>query len=318
MDEKGEDIVEVHPCTENGLVTLEAKINLANLFESSSEELIDPLRMCSSLRFAEFAEDLKCSEEMGYALSEWKGKRIHIFKSGKVIIRRADDKEDATRTLKLVARALWSSIKCECSNPLIFCTSGACDYCSKKICRPQAKPPFERVHSFVVIKGSQILEHVENISTRTIFQECLGKLDHVIDILKEGEEKEEEVEESISLAKKLASSFVLKSDKGLDASLGLVLMGLIENVESIFKGISAVKRMPDLKQDLYHQAKEIAFSSYEGWRNGKINAVPILLKKYEKFEANLGKGGEDEALNKIARRGVYIARLLQKPFEISR
>ena len=89
------EVVEIHPCTEEGMVTLWAQLKPT----CSSIELLgdyfDQLQLCRSVEQADFFDKNECSPKMGYAYVEVKGKRAHIFKTGKIIIRHADDKEDA-------------------------------------------------------------------------------------------------------------------------------------------------------------------------------------------------------------------------------
>jgi ArsR family metal-binding transcriptional regulator len=97
--------MEVTPCTENGYVTLEYRLKSSDGIERK-EPYFDPTRMCDILKKIKDFSSVRCSNEIGYAIIEYGDKRIHIWKQGKIIIRHAKDRDDATKTLQMVNRAL--------------------------------------------------------------------------------------------------------------------------------------------------------------------------------------------------------------------
>ncbi|UCD92296.1 MAG: hypothetical protein JSV43_08805, partial [Methanobacteriota archaeon] len=189
MNEEGDRskiTFQIHPCTEEGYVTIEAKLYLGSPFGRPGEDFFDTKQMCSSLRRISFLDSLRCSEEMGYALAEWEGKRIHVFKGGKIIIRRAEDEEDARKTLDIIGRTLWGTIPCSCGKPLIYCSSGACSECSGKVCPILASPPFVEIPSSSSdIMGGEVFDYVQKVETKDLFLKSFEKLDDFVSLIKE-------------------------------------------------------------------------------------------------------------------------------------
>lgn len=122
MDLEGR-IVDMQPCTEDGRITLEVFLGTED-----KKDILDGVKLCEILPGFSVLEKVKCSKKLGYAMFEYAGKRIHIFKSGKVIIRRADDKEDAIRTLKIVMLAVLPVVKCpNCTKGAFACSLDDCE-----------------------------------------------------------------------------------------------------------------------------------------------------------------------------------------------
>ncbi len=88
--EEKKDLVVYKPCKDE-----ENKI----MFETELPYEIDIKKTCAEL---EILGSPKCSEEMGIAMLETKGKNITVFKGGKIVARRVIDKEDAKNLLTLV------------------------------------------------------------------------------------------------------------------------------------------------------------------------------------------------------------------------
>nr|MDO8099510.1 hypothetical protein [Candidatus Njordarchaeota archaeon] len=105
--EEGETI-EVNPCTEDGFVTLESKLKTST-GTGSKEVYFDPAKMCEELKKIKEFSKIRCSKEIGYAIVEFGTKRIHVFKEGKIIIRHADNQQDAKRALRMIREVLSGS-----------------------------------------------------------------------------------------------------------------------------------------------------------------------------------------------------------------
>lgn len=69
------------------------------MFETELPYTINIEKTCKKL---ENLGEVKCSVEMGIALLETQGRNITIFKTGKIVARRVNDKEDAENLLKQV------------------------------------------------------------------------------------------------------------------------------------------------------------------------------------------------------------------------
>ena len=126
----GPDIIEIQPCTEEGLVTLEAKLG-----GKEEREMLDPVILCRCLNASPVFDRPRCSAEMGYGMLEKDGRKIHAFKTGKVIIRRAEGREQALEHLHLVSRTIWPAVRVGEGEALVNCLA------SEKGCATFPAPP---------------------------------------------------------------------------------------------------------------------------------------------------------------------------------
>jgi ArsR family metal-binding transcriptional regulator len=101
--------IEVNPCTEDGKVTLESILKTEAGVELK-EPYFDSVKLCEALKKIKNFSKVRCSSEMGYAIVEYEDKRIHVFKEGKIIIRRAKDRDDAVKTLQLMNKILSEAV----------------------------------------------------------------------------------------------------------------------------------------------------------------------------------------------------------------
>jgi ArsR family metal-binding transcriptional regulator len=109
-DRQGDrETIEVNPCTEDGKVTLQSTLRTKDGVERK-EPYFDAVKLCEALRKIRDFSRVRCSSEIGYAIIEYEDKRIHVFKEGKIIIRRAKDRDDATRTLNMVSAMLSDAV----------------------------------------------------------------------------------------------------------------------------------------------------------------------------------------------------------------
>ncbi len=110
------DTVEINPCAEGGKVTLETQMKCGVRKDGCSRfNLLDFQYLEGYLKGMPGIENIMLSKEMGYAKFEIQGQRVHVFKRGKLIIRRADSKETAMDILRSVSRLVWPAVICpEC------------------------------------------------------------------------------------------------------------------------------------------------------------------------------------------------------------
>jgi ArsR family metal-binding transcriptional regulator len=108
-DHEDREVIEVNPCTEDGKVTLESVLK-TEIGAERRKPYFDAVKLCEALKkFKDFSK-VRCSSEIGYAIIEYEDKRIHVFKEGKIIIRRAKNRDDAVRTLRMVSKVLSEAI----------------------------------------------------------------------------------------------------------------------------------------------------------------------------------------------------------------
>jgi hypothetical protein len=128
----GPDIIEIQPCTEEGLVTLEAKLG-----GKTEAEFFDAQLLCRYINATPLFTKQRCSAEMGYGVAERNGRNVHAFKTGKVIVRRAEGREMALEHLRLISRSLWPALKVRGGSALVDCLA------SEGGCPAFPKPPAE-------------------------------------------------------------------------------------------------------------------------------------------------------------------------------
>ncbi len=315
---------QIHPCTEDGFVTIEAKLYLGSPFGRPGEDFFDTKQMCAALRRIWFFDNLRCSEEMGYALAQWEGKRIHVFKGGKIIIRRAKDDEDARKTLVIVGRTLWGSIPCSCGRPLVQCASGDCDECSDKVCESHAFPPFvELPGSSSQIKGGEALEFVKGIATKDHYQGAFKKLDEFVSVLKEIDEKMmnkdfsdlealiESAEESMEEACASGTRFIIETPKDHHAAMGIIFLGMAEDLWTIMDAMLLLKDV-GFEVEEYKAARDIAFQSYDAFMSNDMDKGSEVRRAFREFM----RKKHSKPTIVIARTGLYIARMLSKPYPV--
>jgi len=83
----------IKPCTSSRKRLL-AEVRLRRGFS--------PRDLCMILEKARIGGTVKCSEDLGVARIEWKGKTVMVFASGEVSIRRAENKKDAIETANFI------------------------------------------------------------------------------------------------------------------------------------------------------------------------------------------------------------------------
>jgi len=109
-----EGVMEIQPCTEEGKVTLEAKLG-----GGEDNDIFDARFLCRYINSSPLFEKPRCSPEMGYGMMERDGRKVHAFKTGKVIVRRADGREMALDILRLVVRTVWPAMYCAGGKALV-------------------------------------------------------------------------------------------------------------------------------------------------------------------------------------------------------
>lgn len=314
----------IHPCTEEGYVTIEAKLYLGSPFGRPGEDFFDTKQMCASLKRIRFLDSLRCSEEMGYALAEWEGKRIHVFKGGKIIIRRAKDEEDAKKTLDIVGRTLWGTIPCSCGKPLVYCASGACTECSGKVCAIHASPPFVEIpKSTSEIRGGEVFDYIQKVETKGLFLEAFEKLGDFVSVVKELDGKlvkkdfsnvdsmVKKAESIVEEACQAGSKFIIETSDDHQAALGIIFLGMAEDLWTMLDAMVLVKDV-GFKLEEYELARDIAFDSYEAFQNNDETKAHEIVKRFKEFM----RKKHPKPVIEIARSGFHIARMVTKPFPV--
>lgn len=161
----GPDIIEIQPCTEEGLVTLEAKLG-----GKTEAEFFDAQLLCRYINATPLFTKQRCSAEMGYGVAERNGRNVHAFKTGKVIVRRAEGKEMALEHLRLISRSLWPALKVRGGAALVDCLA------SEAGCEAFPKPPADGGELEAPRTFAQALGDARSQPRWSLVEEGLGQL----------------------------------------------------------------------------------------------------------------------------------------------
>jgi hypothetical protein len=161
----GPDIIEIQPCTEEGLVTLEAKLG-----GKADAEFFDPALLCRYINASPAFTRQRCSAEMGYGVAERSGRNVHAFKTGKVIVRRAEGREMALEHLRLISRSLWPALKVRGGEALVVCLA------SEAGCPAFPAPPADGGELAVGRSFSEAIEEARELPRWNLIAEGLAQL----------------------------------------------------------------------------------------------------------------------------------------------
>ena len=196
-----EAVLYVQPCsTERG--KLMADIELT---KEPKLEFIDPKTLCSLLEIhrRHFA-DLKCSASLGVAKLKWKGREISVFKSGKLKIQRALDRDEILRVANSISRLVWGATVCAvCGQPVLNCASGKCGQCAS---------------------AEKVTIQLSEIPNAELLQQGYESLAR-------SRALPADAEALISRARYLALHFTVEAQRKEDAALGLVLLSESERLD---------------------------------------------------------------------------------------
>jgi len=326
--------VEIQPCAEYGRVTLEAQLPRP---KGSVYDLFDSCTMCTAFSEISDLDGVKCSLELGYGLAQLKEKRIHVFRSGKVNMRRAYDRHDAYETLAMISKSLWPSVICSCGCTVQECISCSCPDCRDDVCAGLAWGVRD-----IPYKGAMLVEFVkstlkaaeskkaskETVQAVELYQTGLKHLDGLMQYLKKVdtalragdtgkiEEIRKEYHELHVVLGRLSVQMLVKA-QGPVALLGLILNGYESNLKNIGKGMFLVRNANI--DPLYPKALEIVLESIRVVKELDIEAAKALVKLVEDVRA-VWKAAPyysgREYLLKMATYGGNLARMLERPVPV--
>ncbi|MFQ6107847.1 MAG: hypothetical protein ACE5QF_09750 [Thermoplasmata archaeon] len=271
------------------------------------------------MRTIEFFDRLRCSDEMGYAYGESGGRRIHAFQGGKVIVRRAEDEEDARRILRALARVMWGSVRCDCENAMVHCLSGACDHCLHDVCSCQLEPPMEsgkpegQLRGFEVLEFAASLEHGAEYSAAAEHLNQAGeKLAELASMTsREGgglARQENEVRAHCIEAGRLATSFLIGTDNGYHAGLSFLLHGVALNILSGLRALIAMSGKESAKE--LSRISEFLSQCFSVFFHGKHEDLEEIENERNELVSSL----PDDDMVAVVDAGFNTARILVKVF----
>ena len=228
------DVIEIQPCTEEGLVTLEAKLG-----GKDETEILDPVLLCRYVNATPAFDRPRCSPEMGYGMLEKDGRKIHAFKTGKVIVRRAQGREQALGYLHQVSRSIWPAMKVGGGEALVACLA------SKRGCEAFLAPPAEGGSLPLGPTLAVSLEAARRMPQWKRLEEALILLRELARSYPEkGFTKETEM--AFRRAESPVLGFLCEVEKTTEASVGIAILSLslqLERSAQAFNGLAPGDRL---------------------------------------------------------------------------
>lgn len=303
VSEQPEEVVEIQPCAEYGKVTLEAQLRG---IKDSPFDLFDLCRVCVSFHDIKLFEKVSCSLDMGYILAEHGGEGIHIFRNGKIVMRRVKDRDYALQTLKKVSRALWPSVICSCGNTAVECAGGACSSCPD-ICEAVSWG----------ISGSNAATgkpaektFADRIRNNEKFSGTINRFDEVLKLLRSAKvlENKGKITSLLDEARMLATGVMVSTGNDREAAVGLSVLGLEQNVRRVARSLFEYSGNDE---ELFKKSTGLF---WDAMRARDAKTAKHLAKSFNSFFKEWQKDDrKDASILRIATSGLYVARLVSRP-----
>ena len=123
-------ILYIQPCASvQGRVNCELRLGIEGVGVAEEFFEFETLSRILEAYADRFAES-RASNTLGAARIQWRGKKILIFRNGRIVIREALDENDVQTTLEFLSKLLAPSIRCvHCGEKLTECAVGLCHSC---------------------------------------------------------------------------------------------------------------------------------------------------------------------------------------------
>jgi hypothetical protein len=318
-----EDTIEISPCTEDGKVTLETQLRSKVMDRDLFSDFFDQFQLCNSLSEVDYFDKMNCSTKMGYALVESGGKRAHVFKTGKIIMRRADDRDDALATFYHISRMLLPARLCSCNNTLVDCFGGSCTECTKGTCAAlvDAVDVNEDYHK----EGNTIASIMEEMDLKSheklqesfmLLSDFVNEIRRLDNELKDGKKNEYDAIKNTTdkITEKIKRNCMEYVTSGSDASATIIALtqyGLGRDLIRARDGLLSLDG--EIDDELYSQATKLLYDAYLAFEKRDIKESQAIEDRFLKFISTWKKGSLPWGLAKVATNGFYISRLLRKP-----
>jgi hypothetical protein len=255
----GPDIIEIQPCTEEGLVTLEAKLG----GKSDTAEFFDAALLCRYINATPAFGKQRCSAEMGYGVAERKGRAVHAFKTGKIIVRRAEGREMALEHLHVVSRSLWPALKVRGGAALVECLA------SEGGCPAFPKPPADGGELETGRTFAEALGDARAQPRWSLIEEGLGQLRAIAEAYPQSGVTKA-TKEQFRKAEGPILGFIVETEDVKMASLGIPFLSASLLLDRAMQ--ECEKLAPDAKASCWAQVVK-AFEAAVGESTGKVDAV---------------------------------------------
>ncbi|MFX0162317.1 MAG: (Fe-S)-binding protein [Candidatus Hodarchaeota archaeon] len=341
-EKEGEvEFVKIEPCAEYGRVTLEGQLPKPR--RSPFEDLYDMIDLGFLLEGATFLKNIRSSFSLGYALAQYEDSKVHIFKTGKIVMRRIENQEIAMQLFRNLSRILWGSVICKCGNSGIDCVGGGCFHCHDEVC-PFLIWGLEKKKSYSTEPGYSLINKADKSDFNELFSEGKNRLDEMVKIFesalktieKEGEEKgknrmiKAEIKESFweklqslfNSLRDVSCQLLIEAKEDYGAVLGLILLGIGQNLKRANEGLLSLEN--DVNKDLLKSSSEIFLEGYKVFETGNKTKANNLESQFETFFNNwkkdYAKTKKDENLNgkilanllKIAINGYFTSKMITR------
>jgi hypothetical protein len=309
--------IECRPCGEYTKVTLESQLPT---IDDTVFDLFDTEEMCLLLHNTCTFTDVRCSEDTGYSMFSHLSSGVHVFKTGRVIVRRATDEVSARKTLNLLQRSLWGSVICSCGNTAISYAGGAVKNCGLYPFPPMLwNIPSGKVHM------ASLKEIIPEFKRRKLGKTLaktldeLGEIEAAIGVLRgrlkskvrlDAELHRRDLEPRIQHIDGLGSAFLVETKRNEEALIGLVLNGLARDLARVVVSLSS--SYSDEEAPLLQDSLEIVA---EGVRALIAGTTPDdALGLYDEFVRSWRESSKNSNIFKIATNGSYICSMASTRF----
>jgi hypothetical protein len=247
----------IRPCvTEAGKVSAETHLVPGVEDKESSYGFLDSSKLCWLLNLSEVFSSIKCSQNLGIAKMEFAGKTIVVSKAGRINIRTAESEEDALKTTWLVSRALWPAMICsKCRRAILECVSGICGRCKSSDCSLLVTGPPNPTHMFNDKWNTKTVPEIFSELTANessdfnaindLLQSVVGFFNEVISVSSSAnalKDVEASIKRELEQANRLAQKLIVQSQRQMEMSAGLVLLGIISNLGILGQALSSLVR----------------------------------------------------------------------------
>jgi ArsR family metal-binding transcriptional regulator len=320
---KDEDVIEISPCTEDGFVTLETQLRSKIMVRDLFSDFFDQYQLCISLSEVDDFDSMNCSSKMGYALVENKGKRTHVFKTGRIIMRRADDRNDALHTLGHISRMLMPARLCSCQNTLVDCFGGACDNCVHGECAAlidatEAEKEY-RKKGHTIGELLKEMDKKDNEKLKDNFS-LIGNIASELRKIKndiggqDNIEKDTYIKPTEELVAKISRNCmeVLRGESDLNETVvALAQYGIARDLIRARDGLLSIEGSGE--SEMFNKATKILFDAYSYFENRDVEGSKGIQNEYMEFRKAIKEQSVPFGLIKVAANGFYISRILGKP-----
>lgn len=317
-----EDIIEIFPCTEDGKVTLETQLKSKARKDDFFSDFFDQYQLCTSLRESELFDTMNCSPKIGYALTEIMGKRTHIFKTGKIIMRRADNREDALDTFSKISRVLLPARICSCGNILVDCFGGCCEDCLADGCAALIDDLKDKeVDGQGKLTIMEVLKESENLIDNKLrgnfnaLDDITNEIRKIVTELEKGHLVDNNgyknrIDEAVTKINKTCSDTFLENKDITNVLTALTQYGLGRDLVRVRDGFISLDIRT--KDERYEHAKELFFDAFEAFEGRDEKASKAVRERYRALTSGWNAQLQSAGIAKIATNGFYISRVLGK------